>query len=160
MRPARQANGDGGFALVEVLVALALLAVGTVGVLSAVLAARAAPRDAALRHRAALLLQDKYGEILTAPYAGESIHGVSDDGLMRWTVIGVPWEGAPERPVEGRRRRGAPVEVLPIYEVRVDVSWRSHRGEGRVETRGLVGAALHAASAEPPRDPSGAEVLP
>ncbi len=57
MRPARQANGDGGFALVEVLVALALLAVGTVGVLSAVLSARGVQRHAAHGHPADRLRQ-------------------------------------------------------------------------------------------------------
>ena len=134
-----------GFALIEVLVALTLLAVGTVGVLSAVLSALDVQRDAALRHRAVLLLQDKVAEVRVAPYGGGTTGGVTDDGLLRWTVVGAPWEAAPEAPRQGRRRRGAPVEVLPVYEVRVDVTWPGARGEGRVWATALAGMTARAA---------------
>jgi prepilin-type N-terminal cleavage/methylation domain-containing protein len=133
-----------GFALIEVLVALTLLAVGTVGVLSAVLSALDVQRDAALRHRAGLLLQDKLAEVRVAPYAGRTTGGVTDDGLLRWTVVGAPWEGSPEMPHQGRRRRGAPIEVLPVYEVRVEVAWQGARGEGRVAATGLAGVTADA----------------
>jgi hypothetical protein len=126
----------GGFALIEVLVSLTLLAVGIVGVLTAVLSALDLQQDTDLRYRAALILQDKLEEVSFAPYGGEVARGVSADGRFSWTIIGTPWQGMPTG--DDRGREAADEEEIGIYEVRVEVSWETTRGTRRLSATQLA----------------------
>jgi len=134
MTPRRQPAA--GFALLEVLVSLTLLAVGLVAVLTGVLTALDVQKDTALRYRAGLLLQDKLAETLLVPYGGEAVRGVSADGCFDWTVIGAPWDDGIRDPADGNDGQ------VRIYEIVVDVSWQTDDGTRHLSATQLVGAAL------------------
>ena len=134
----RRGAAAGGFALIEVLVSLTLLAVGIVGVLSAVLAALDLQQDAAMRYRAGLILQDKLSETLLVPYGGETARGVSADGLFSWTIIGAPWQGLTQAAERTRPEADGAEDADRLYEIRVEVSWETGAGIRRLNATQLV----------------------
>ena len=128
----------GGFALIEVLVSLAILATGLVAVLTAVISALDLQKDSAKRVRAGLVLQEKLGLVTATPYDRRSLRGVTPDSVFTWTITGAPWRGAPrEQQNDGR---GAAIEPLAnqVLEVEVDVSWWTRRGVRSVRATQLV----------------------
>lgn len=127
-----------GFALIEVLVSLTLLAVGIVGVLTAVLSALDLQKDTAMRYRAGLILQDKLAEIQLVPYHGEAIRGLSADGQFAWTVLAAPWQGMPESAERNRRDRDSDEAAIDLYEVHVEVSWSAGAATRRLSATELV----------------------
>lgn len=134
---ARRQHSRRGFALLEVLVSLTLLAVGIVGVLTAVIAALQLQEDAKLRYRAGLILNDRLGETALGAYRGETVRGVSADGLFEWTIAGTPWQGLPRE--EARQPGEEGTEIADrLCEVRVEVSWRTPRGPRHVQASQLV----------------------
>ncbi|MBU8869871.1 MAG: prepilin-type N-terminal cleavage/methylation domain-containing protein [Gemmatimonadales bacterium] len=128
-----------GFALIEVMVSLAILAIGLVAVLTAVLSALNLQKDSANRFRAGLILQEKLSEITMVQYNGRTMHGVSPDSLFSWSVRGAPWAGAPpELPDAKGRTAAADTLVNPVFEVEVDVSWWTTRGTRTLSATQLV----------------------
>jgi len=91
----RPAAGEGGFVLLEVLVTMTVLSVGIMAVLTGVLSALDLQKDAAMRYRAGLILQEKLAETALTPYDGQPGQGLSADGVFSWSVSGEPWGGAP-----------------------------------------------------------------
>ena len=132
----RGGPAPGGFALIEVLVSLTLLAVGIVGVLTAVLSALDLQQDTTMRYRAGLILQDKLAEVSLATYGGEIARGVSADGRFSWTIIGTPWQGRPSE--DGRDGDRTDEDGIDLYEVRVEVSWETNRGIRRLSATQLA----------------------
>ena len=135
-----------GFVLLEVLVSMTLMSVGIMAVLTAVLSGLNLQKDAALRHRAGLILQDKLAETSFTIYDGKPIQGITSDGVFSWTVSGVPWPGAPRLLAPSRTGSqtgdGNPETsdgiTRQVIEVTVDVSWDSGRGFRHVAASQLV----------------------
>ncbi|MFO7608617.1 MAG: prepilin-type N-terminal cleavage/methylation domain-containing protein [Candidatus Krumholzibacteriia bacterium] len=139
----RRAPAVGGFALVEVLVALTLFAVGLVTILAGLLGALDLQKDSALRWRAALLLEEKLAESFLFPARGADGRGTSPDGVFAWTVTAKPWPAPPAAagPSGGPSEQVSPAPpAAPVLrEVTVEVSWRTPRGVRRVAASQLVG---------------------
>ena len=135
MSPRRRT--DDGFALLEVLVALTLLAVGLVAVLTSALAALDLQKDSAMRTRAGFILRDKLAETQLAPYGGETVRGVSTDGRFEWSIVGVPWSGDARNDADGRGG-------VAVYEVVVDVAWMEDGSPRSVAATQLVTVAAGA----------------
>ena len=127
-----------GFALIEVLVSLAILSTGLVAVLTAVLSALDLQKDSAKRYRAGLILQEKLGEVTTVPYRGRYMRGVSPDSLFSWSVNGAPWAGAPKLPPTKGRTAAVDTLVNQVFEVEVDVSWWTTKGIRNIRATQLV----------------------
>ena len=111
-----------GFALLEVLVALTLLAVGIVAVLGATFSILDLQREGALRHRAGSILEGKLEEIAWEGFDDAEARGLATDRRFQWTVTARPW--------------GSPASGL--REVTVVVDWRTADGSHRVRATQLV----------------------
>lgn len=136
------ANASAGFALIEVLVTMTVVSVGIVAVLSAALSTLALQKDAALRLRAGLILQDRLGEVTHAPYAGQAMRGTSTDGCFTWTVTAAPWV---QPTLSDTDQLDAPAR---LYEVIVEVRWATPRGGRNLLAHQLV-AVVAAPEATP-----------
>ena len=149
-RPCRPTGN--GFVLIEVLVSLTVFAVGIMAVLTAVLSALDLQKDATLRYRAGLILQEKLAQTVFEPYGG-IVQGVSADGVFSWKVVGEPWNGSPQaggRQTVKRGRTGKsrnretreapePGDISGrLFQVAVDVSWRTGDGTRRITATQLV----------------------
>ncbi len=132
-----------GFVLLEVLVSLTVFAVGIMAVLTAVLSALNLQKDASLRLRAGLVLQDKLAETFLIPYDGSPASGLSADGLFRWTVAGETWAGAPQITDDAAEN-----PTSELVQVAVAVNWESTRG-----TRSLTATQLVRILAAPQETP-------
>lgn len=126
----------GGFALLEVLVSLTVLAVGVMVVLTAILSVLDLQKDSAQRFRASLVLQDKLGAVAFTPYNGEPMRGLSTDGLYSWTVSGSPWTGAPH--LEDKKKPDGESNTANLFQVTVNVSWLTTRGTRSASASQLV----------------------
>lgn len=148
-----------GFVLVEVLVSMTLFAVGIMAVLTSVLSVLELQKDAALRYRAGLILQEKLAETVLVPYDGQPVRGLSPDGVFSWSMVGEAWADAPEVPAfqpetGGRgRNRKSPSEMNDtgtgnlsgrIIQVAVDVSWQTSEGSRSINATQLVHQARQA----------------
>lgn len=122
-----------GFALIEVLVALAVLGIGLVAVLASILSTLALQRDSAHRVRAGLVLQETLAGLAAEPFDGQERQGVSADGAYSWRIQGRPWTvsetGAASLPDSLRSQ---------VFDVEVQVSWMSRRGERSIGAQQLV----------------------
>lgn len=125
-----------GFALLEVLVAMTVLAVGVMAVLTAILSVLDLQKDSAQRFRAGLVLQDKLGAMAFAPYNGEPMRGISADGLFTWTISGTPWTGAPH--LEGMEKPDDENKLANLFQVSVVVSWLTTKGTRSIDASQLV----------------------
>ena len=125
-----------GFVLLEVLVSMAVLAVGIMAVLTAVLSVLDLQKNSAQRYRAGLILQDRLGAIVFGQYNGEPLRGLSDDGLFSWTVAGEPWTGAPH--MQNKEEPDAEGVLDNLFQVSVDVSWQTNHGKRSINASQLV----------------------
>ncbi len=146
-----------GFVLIEVLVSMAIFAIGIMAVLTAVLSALNLQKDSALRYRASLILHDKLMETSLISYNGEPMRGLSADGVFSWTVAGERWAAAPERDDQkkssskGRQKNQeneTPDLASLVYQVAVDVSWETRRGTRHLNATQLVNASAPVEEAE------------
>lgn len=141
---------DDGFVLLEVLVSLTVLAVGIMAVLTGVLSTLQLQKDAAMRFRAGLIMQDKLAEAFFAPYDGQTRAGTSVDGLFIWTIAGEPWADMPQvikedsKPEDGQTDADTADE---IFQIAIDVSWQTTRGTRRLTATQLVRVAPEAGEA-------------
>lgn len=122
-----------GFALIEVLVSLAVLGIGLVAVLASILSTLELQRDSAHRVRAGLVLQETLAELASGPYDGQGRQGVSPDGRYAWRIEGSPWtvgDASPATVPDSLRSQ--------VFDVEVQVSWTSRRGERSIAARQLV----------------------
>ncbi len=142
-----------GFALVEVLVALTLFAVGLVSVLGGILSALDLQKDSALRWRAGLLLEEKLADAFLQQATTGSAQGVSADGVFHWTTTLQAWDGAsPARDDKARkgedtRKSDVKVTTLDLREVAVEVRWETRKGLRRLHASQVVNVPAAAGSA-------------
>lgn len=161
----------GGFALVEVLVSVTIFAVGIMAVLTAVLSVLELQKDATLRFRAGLVLQEKLAESIHQSYDGQPIRGLSPDGVFQWMVTGSRWVDAPKAPPKTslntssskpsgtgstrgkarlsrgqKQKQDSDADSLEdqIILVVVDVSWQTSKGSRSIQATQLVHAAPQA----------------
>lgn len=148
-----------GFVLVEVLVSMTVFAVGIMAVLTAVLSVLELQKDAALRYRAGLILQEKLAETTMISYDGQPVRGLSPDGIFTWTIAGEPWAAAPQALTKKeknnpRSRNGKTTGESKesgtgnlsdrIIQVVVDVSWQTSEGSRSINATQLVHQAPQA----------------
>ena len=142
-----------GFVLIEVLVSVTVFSVGIMAVLTAVLSVLDLQKDAALRYRAGLILQEKLAETVMVSYNGQPARGISPDGVFSWTVAGELWTEAPQIPAKktkktknSRERKDTGTDSLSdrIIQVVVDVSWQTGEGPRSIKATQLVHTAPQA----------------
>jgi len=129
---------------------MTVLSVGIMAVLTGVLSALNLQKDAALRYRAGLILQETLAETALTEYDGQPRQGLSSDGVFSWSVGGEPWVGAPRiAPPRREAKTEADKEhvearalVSNVLQVRVDVSWETSKGSRRVTATQLVHVRL------------------
>jgi type II secretory pathway pseudopilin PulG len=126
----------------EVLVSLTVFSVGIMAVLTAVLSSLNLQKETALRYRAGLVLQQKLIEVASEQFTGAASYGQTADGVFNWSVTGNLW-GEEERRDPRRPRRRNPDRLPPgqMFEVSVNVSWQTKKGERKVAATQLVRAA-------------------
>ena len=137
-RPSRGARTHAhGFVLLEVLVALALLAVGIVAVLSAALSTLDLQSDCALRRRAGLVLDARLAEIADGHFDGVDAQGIATDPRFRWSVRSEPWRPDDQRP----HTVGVGDDALPppgMCRVVVVVDWTTSSGVRSIRATQIV----------------------
>ena len=115
----RQARGQAGFVLIEVLVALAVLSVGVVTVLGALVSTLELQHETGLRYRAGEVLQDVLAEAARPGAAREGASGTATDTRFRWRLR---WQACDEM---GAPESGA---ASRLHRVVVEVEWSTTRG--------------------------------
>jgi len=134
-------GGQSGFALVEVLVALTLLAVGLVTVLSASLAALNLQKDTTLRWRAGLLLDEKLADTYLQSTTAETAQGVSADGVFHWLLTSRPWGEPAESETESKDSGAAVIQNLVLREITIEVRWETARGVRSISASQVITAS-------------------
>ena len=124
----------GGYTLIEVIVAFALLALGLTLLLGTLSGATRQVRVAADGGRAALHAQSLLDELdMDAPLRPLQRDGDFEDGIYRWRLSVQPWREAaveaPIAPVAGQGPR--------LLEVELDVEWGDGRPGQRLSVRSL-----------------------
>ena len=131
---AQRVPRQGGYTLIEVIVAFALLALGLTLLLGTLSGATRQVRVAADGGRAALHAQSLLDELeMDAPLRPLQRDGDFEDGIYRWRLSVQPWREAaveaPIAPVPGQGPR--------LLEVELDVEWGDGRPGQRLSVRSL-----------------------
>lgn len=109
-----QPNTEGGFTLVEAIIALVILAAAVAGVLLVFAGPMASSADPMVRAQARAIASGYMDEILLREYGGDSGAGSRD----LYTTIG-DYHGLDDQPPENQF--GDPLAELSDYRVRVDI---------------------------------------
>jgi Tfp pilus assembly protein PilV len=125
----------------EVLVSLTIFSVGLMAVLTAVLSTLNLQKDTALRYRAGLVLQEKLLEVASEPFDGAARYGQTEDGVFTWSVNGILWGEERRDPRRPRRRNDTRLAPGQMFEVSVNVTWETLKGDRTIEAVQLVRAA-------------------
>ncbi len=130
----------GGFILLEVLVAMALLGIGIVAVQTSVRSSLMLEKESETRYRAGLLLQQKLTEITaggTLGNSGSELFGSTADSVYQWEVTSESWQSV----VLDSRQRDRDDSSPPAPElsrVTVIVSWQARDRTRKIQASELL----------------------
>ena len=126
-------HGAGGFTLIEIIVAFAILALGLTLLLGTLSGATRQMRQAGDAGRAALHAQTLLAEHASALQGPATVDGELDDGRYRWQLQVTPWIDPVARDDAVQGDPGA----ARLLHVQLDIEWADADPQQRLQIKSL-----------------------